>query len=53
MPTNFKNMGRKLFLAFLHKENRKRFTEVLPPMTELILLHTDVVLHFPHHIKMA
>ena len=36
--------------AIQHKENRKRFTEVLPPMTELILLHTVVVLHRTHHI---
>ena len=34
----------------------KSFTEVLPPhppMTGLILLHTVVVLHFTHLIKMA
>ena len=34
-------------------ENRKRFTEVLSPLTKLNLLHTVVVLHFTHHIKTA
>ena len=37
-----------------HIGNRKSFTEVLsPPVTKLILLHTVVVLHLTHHIKMA
>ena len=39
--------------AIQHIENRKSFTEVLPPVTKLILLHTVVVLHFTHHIKTA
>ena len=36
-------------------ENRKRFTEVLPPtpVTKLILSHTAVVLHYTHHIITA
>ena len=45
-----------LVFAIQHIENRKRFTEVLPPLppvTKLILLHTVVVLHFTHHIKTA
>ena len=53
-----KNMGCKLnpVFAIQHIENRKSFTEVLPPpppVTKLILLHTVVVLHFTHHIKTA
>ena len=41
--------------AIQYIENRKSFTEVLspPPVTKLILLHTVVVLHFTHYIKMA
>ena len=39
--------------AIQHIENRKSFTDVLPPppVTKLILLHTVVVLHITHHIK--
>ena len=41
--------------AIQHIGNRKSFTKVLPPppVTKLILLHTVVVLHLTHHIKMA
>ena len=39
--------------AIQHIGNRKSFTEVLSPVTEQIFLHTVVVLHFKHHIKMA
>ena len=48
-----KNMSWNSVFAIQHIENRKSFTEVLPPpppVTKLILLHTVVVLHFTHHI---
>ena len=39
--------------AIQHIGNRKSFTEVLSPVTKLILLHTVEVLYLTHHIKMA
>ena len=43
----------KYGLRTLFIENRKCFTEVLSPVTKLILLHTVVDLHFIHHKKTA
>ena len=41
--------------AIQHIGNRKKFywSAFPPPVTKLILLHTVVVLHLTHHIKMA
>ena len=43
----------KTVFAIQHIGDRKCFTEVISPVTKLILLHTVVVLHFTHHLKMA
>ena len=49
-----KNMGWKLLFCYLtHKKLKKVLLKCFPPVTELILSHTVVVLHFTHHIKMA
>ena len=44
---------KKTVFAIQHIGNRISFTEVLSPVTKLIFLHTVVVLHLTHHIKMA
>ena len=56
----FKIWVENTVFAIQHIGNRKSFTEVLPPpppppppVTKLFLLHTVVVLHFTHHIKIT
>ena len=41
------------FLLFNIWKIEKVLLRCFPPVTKLILLHTVVVLHFTHHVKMA
>ena len=50
----FKDMGWNLrFCYSTYREWKKFYWSAFPHVTKLILLHTVVVLHYTHHIKMA